>query len=257
MMFVFSMSVFSQKLARSLAALVGLVVAALPSVALAQTAPVIGDHYAARASDTGFAGAVNSSGGYGASVPLDLPGARGGLPVPVEVALGGRRFGAAGLGGDVPLSFIRHNPACFLGAPCNIAHRRPVSDGDAAPEARDQYSVMLNGSSIDLVPIADGIWRARGTEQIEVHDLHTGVLELYDGNGLRYSFSSSGGSLGHPLDRGYLYLLTDIFGPVSGSRVHLDYNLGAPSLPGGIAGLSIDLASVSHNYDANGTCAKH
>ena len=52
------MSVFSQKLARSLAAILGLVVAA-PSVAVAQMAPVGGDHYAARESETGFAGAVN------------------------------------------------------------------------------------------------------------------------------------------------------------------------------------------------------
>ena len=67
-------------------------------------APMGGDHYAARESDTGFAGGVGSSGGYGTSVPLDLPGARGGLPVPVQVVFGGRRFGAAGLGWDVPLS---------------------------------------------------------------------------------------------------------------------------------------------------------
>ena len=87
------MFVFSQKLARSLAAILGLAAAA-PSAAVAQMAPVGGDHYAARESDTGFAGAVNVSGGYGASVPLDLPGARGGLSVPVRVVFGGRRFGA-------------------------------------------------------------------------------------------------------------------------------------------------------------------
>lgn len=47
--------------------------------ASAQYAPT-GDHYAGRTSDTGFAGAVNSQGGYAASVPLDLP--------PAELALG-------------------------------------------------------------------------------------------------------------------------------------------------------------------------
>ena len=65
------MSELSLKLALSRAALLGLAMAA-PSVALAQTAPMVGDHYAARESDTGFAGAVNSSGGYGASVSLAL-----------------------------------------------------------------------------------------------------------------------------------------------------------------------------------------
>src|SRR5687767_14850323 len=73
--------------------------------AAAQLAPT-GGHYASQPSDTGFAGAVNSSGGYGASIPLDLPGARGGLPVPVSIVYGGRGVGAAGLGWDVPLSYV-------------------------------------------------------------------------------------------------------------------------------------------------------
>ena len=48
-----------------------------------------------------------------------------------------------------------------------------------------------------------------------------------------------------------------------GAHVHLDYRIGAPSLAGSpgsgsITGLSIDLASVSYNYDtATGACAKH
>ena len=45
--------------------------------AAAQLAPT-GGHYAAQPSDTGFTGGVSSSGGYSTSVPLDLPGARGG-----------------------------------------------------------------------------------------------------------------------------------------------------------------------------------
>src|SRR5690348_2552207 len=99
------MFALSQKLARSFVALLGLTLAA-PS--LAQLAPT-GEHYAARASDTGFGGGVGSSGGYSTSVPLDLPTARGGLPVPVSLVYGGRRFGAAGLGWDVPLSTIRRS----------------------------------------------------------------------------------------------------------------------------------------------------
>ena len=80
-----------------LAVLVWSILAVLltPLTAAAQLAPT-GGHYAARASDTGFAGAVNPSGGYGASVPLDLPTARGGLPVPVQIVYGGHRVGAAG-----------------------------------------------------------------------------------------------------------------------------------------------------------------
>jgi hypothetical protein len=68
-----------------------------PLPAAAQLAPT-GGHYAARGSDTGFEGAVNSQGGYDASVPLDLPEARGGLPVPLHISYGGNKVGAAGLG---------------------------------------------------------------------------------------------------------------------------------------------------------------
>ena len=85
--------------------------------AAAQLAPT-GAHYAAQASDTGFAGSVNSSGGYGASVALDLPAARGGLPIPVEIVYSDRGVGAAGLGWNVPLSYIYRDRT--------IAHRRPM-----------------------------------------------------------------------------------------------------------------------------------
>jgi hypothetical protein len=121
------MPAFSSTLrwALSRAAVLGLAVAA-PSMALAQLAPT-GEHYAARASDTGFGGGVGSSGGYTTSVPLDLPGARGGLPVPVSVVYGGRRFGAAGLGRDMPLSSIRRN--------VRIAHRRPANEVVWPPDA--------------------------------------------------------------------------------------------------------------------------
>ena len=243
------MSVFSQKLARSLAAILGLVVAA-PSVAVAQMAPVGGDHYAARESDTGFAGA-NSSGGYGASVPLDLPGARGGLPVPVQVVFGGRRFGAVGLGWDVPLSSIQRN--------VRIAHRRPANIPEGSPQPGEQLT--LNG--MDLVRNAENTaWVARrNNAQLEVRDGVAGTLEMVDGNGLRYSFSSDPAGTGHPLDNGNLYLLQAIFGP-GATHVHLTYTIGSPRLAGSvgsgpITGLSIDLNSVSYNFDSKGECAKH
>src|SRR5882672_11498479 len=79
-----------------------------PGSAAAQLAPT-GGHYAARASDTGYEGMVNSLGGYQASVPLDLPASRGGLPVPVQIVYGVRGVGAAGIGWDVPLSYIRRD----------------------------------------------------------------------------------------------------------------------------------------------------
>jgi hypothetical protein len=139
-----------------------------PLPATAQLAPVMGTHYAARSSDTGFQGAVNSVGGYAASVPLDLPAARGGLPVPVQVLYRGNRVGAAGLGWDVPLSYV------FRSA--TIAHRRPkpapfFSVTVPIPiNSRVEYFVMLGGERVDLVRnAADTGWVGRrGNTQLEV-----------------------------------------------------------------------------------------
>ena len=239
------MSGRSLNLSRLRVAVLGLALAA-PSVALAQLAPVIGDHYAARESDTGFVGGVSGGGGYGTSVPLDLPGARGGLKVPVQVVYGGRRFGAAGLGWDVPLSFIRRD--------VRVAHRRPANIPNASPQPREQLT--LDGMA--LVRKADDTgWVARRNDaQLEVRDVGGGVFESYDGNGTRYSFSSRPAGASQPLDNGNLYLLQDIFGK-GGTHVHLDYTIGTPTLAGSVTGLSIDLASVSYNYDSTGSCAKH
>ncbi len=252
-----------QKLLRSFALFCFAVTA--PSMALAQLAPT-GEHYAARASDTGFDGGVSSSGGYGTSVPLNLPEARGGLPVSVRVVYGGRRFGAAGLGWDVPLSFIRRN--------VTVAHRRPADNPDANPQPREQLSLVLDGGGVDLVRNAeDTAWVARRDEaQLEVRDVGGGVLEMYDGYGRRYSFSSDGANADQTsvgaLDNGNLYLLKDIFGPggtpAAQPHVHLDYAFATPGLAQDLergtqpTGLSIDLTSVRYNYDtATGTCAKH
>jgi hypothetical protein len=75
-----------QQFSRWLSYLIGSAIAILlPITAAAQLAPVMGTRYAARVSDTGFAGAVNSQGGYGATVPLELFPANGGLPGPLSV----------------------------------------------------------------------------------------------------------------------------------------------------------------------------
>src|SRR5262249_54481258 len=109
--------------------------------AAAQLAPT-GGHYAARASDTGFTGGVTVSGGYSASVPLDLPGARGGLPVPVAIVYGERGVGAAGLGWDVPLSYIRRD--------LTVAHLPPPGPSRAAPQPRHRVMLVLGGTPMEV-----------------------------------------------------------------------------------------------------------
>src|SRR3954452_18187419 len=88
-------------------ALLAVTGALTPWPSAAQLAPT-GGHYAARPSDTGYQyNGPNAIGAFATSVPLTLPPARGGLPVPLQLAFGARGFGAAGLGWDVPLAYVQ------------------------------------------------------------------------------------------------------------------------------------------------------
>jgi hypothetical protein len=155
--------------------------ASLPArPAAAQLAPT-GGHYAGRASDTGFAGAVNSSGGYGASVPLDLPAARGGLPVPLHIVYGEHGVGAAGQGQDVPLSFIRRDTT--------FAHRRPLGSPGFAPPPHEQVSLVLEGRRMILVRTASGWVAQRDAPDLRIREQGDGTWVMYDGQGRTYLFT--------------------------------------------------------------------
>jgi hypothetical protein len=222
-----------------------------PLLAIAQLGPT-GDHYAARASDTGFEGAVNSQGGYDASVPLDLPEARGGLPVPLRIAYGGNKVGAAGLGWDVVLSYIYVDTT--------IAHRRPNLLADAAPQARTRVVLVLDGQRIDLVRSSTSAttWLARRNgAQLEVRDRGDGIMTMYDGEGRTYTFSGEGPRAGSRLVGGKLFLLNGIAAP-GGNTVVFLYQFDAPALPGGGSGLAIDLLTVGFNESpTTAGCYKH
>jgi RHS repeat-associated protein len=240
------------------------VVVALGGVAWGQVAPS-GSHQAAKATDTGFASQVNSTGGFSAAVPLDLPPAKRGLPVPVSVVYGGRRVGAAGMGWDIPLTYIVRDTS--------YAHRLPfyddqVTPGTTVPSGVEQLILVMGGvptrlmrqgnqkTSTTWVPVSDG-------PQLEVHeDVVHGAMLMYDGDGRTYTFLNTGPvgppdqpPTGHvPLLDGKLYTLTSI--TVPGNKVLLEYvNITYP-LPGGGTGLEVDLHSVTYNSPtAASTCA--
>ena len=146
-----------------------------PQAAIAQLAPT-GDHYAGRASDTGYQGAVNAMGGYSASVPLDLPPARGGLPLPLSVVYGARGVGAAGLGWEVPLSYVRVDTTFVRRRPAYSAATTAVD-----PTPRQQVTLSLGGQTSNLVPHGAS-WVARqGTLEVTA-SYSGGVWSLYDGS---------------------------------------------------------------------------
>src|SRR5262245_61599003 len=109
------------------------------------------------------------------SIPLELPPAHGGLPVPLRVSYGGNRVGAAGLSWDIPVSYIFRDTT--------VAHHRPANLPDASIQARTQMYLTLDGERIDLVRNAsDTAWIARRDKpQLEVRDLNNGVMLMYDG----------------------------------------------------------------------------
>src|SRR5204863_202359 len=59
----------------------------------------------------GLGAQVSPTGGFAASVPLNLPPARGPLPIPLSVVYTGlTRAGASGAGWDIPVSYVAWQP---------------------------------------------------------------------------------------------------------------------------------------------------
>ena len=213
----------------------------IPGPASAQLAPT-GGHYAGRASDTGHEpGMVNASGGYVVSVPLDLPAARGGLPVPLQITSGVRGVGAAGLGWEVPLSYVRRN--------MSMAGRRPSSAENTAPQARQQILLSFQGRVLDMVPKGQ-TWVARNNApELSLRE-QGDTWTLYDGEGRTYTFNAPQTLAGTDL-----WLLSAVSGP-AGAAMQLAYDIGTPALPGA-SGLSIDLVRIAYNFHPQTGCAKH
>jgi RHS repeat-associated protein len=220
--------------------------AAVPGYVSATLAP-IGAHHAGRGADVGGGGA-----GYGTAVALNLPGERGGLPIPVSVINGGTALGAAGRGWDVPLSMIRENRS--------MAGRRPTSNLSAEPAAPLQMTLTLLGRSVTLIA-QGGDWVPQESAEGLVVHRDGADWKVYDGNGNTYTFDKRIGDL---------WLLTKIEGS-GNSRVDLNYCVSAHPLTGSPSPLpcgaqppagapphawSIDLESVAYNFGPSGH-AKH
>ena len=213
----------------------GLIISTWSHLAGGQLAPT-GGHYAGRASDTGYEpGAVNASGGYTASAPLEFPPARGGLPLPLQLVSGTRGLGAAGLGWDIPLSYVRRDTS--------FAHRRPAIGSDVAPQVRTQVSLSLQGRRMQLVPNGS-VWVSQHDSPELTLREQNGAWVMYDGRGLTYAFTRPPALAGAGL-----WLLDSVKGP-GGTAVELEYNITTPALPGGpgVFGVSIDLVRIQYNF---------
>gem|GEM_PF-1237131 len=224
--------------------------ALLPITATAQIEPVAG-LAGGRPSDTGFNDLIGSRGEVSTSVPLDLPVARGALPIPLQVAYAGQRAGAAGLGWEVPVSYVHFDTT--------LAHRRPLRQPNTPPQPPQRVTLVLDGQVHQLVPSATtaNTWLVRRNAQLVLKRTGDAALSLYDGEGRTFIFSSQAGSDGSRLLGGRLFLLIAIVG-ATGNDVTLTYQFGAVPLAGGGTGLSIDLTHVRYNkHPTKPGCRKH
>lgn len=206
----------------------------------AQDAPT-GSHYAGRSTDTGHAGGiVNATGAFPASIPLELPFARGELNIPLRIVYGGR-LGAAGLGWDIPISYIKRDHT--------LARSRPISEPNTALLARDKLTLSLFNQTYELVPAGD-MWLTR-TGTLELAARQDGASWIvYDGKGLTYRFTEPA-----HLVAGGLWLLKSISGP-SGASLEASYETNILPLTGS-GGFEINLTRIAYNKHPTSWCMKN
>lgn len=225
-------------------ALLAVTAALTPWPSAAQLAPT-GGHYAARPSDTGYpSNGPNALGAFSTSVPLTLPPARGGLPVPLQLAFGGPGFGAAGIGWDVPFAYVQVQRS--------FVHRRPARQtGDMPPTPREQITVVLPGGRMDMVQMG-AEWVARhGATDITLRKAGNN-WRVFDGEGLTYTFFQN-----PRLSGTGLWLLDSISGS-GGAKLVLLYDIQNPVLTGASSpALSIDLVRIQYNPHPTAGCFKH
>lgn len=209
----------------------------------AQLAPT-GSHYGGRTTDTGST-SVSNMGGYSTAVPLDLVPARGGLPVPISVASGGRGVGAVGLGWDIAISSIRRDTS--------IARRRPAYQPGGQLAAREALVLTLNGQTLEMIARDATSWVARiDAPDLELRKEGPTRWRLLDGHGRQYVFDTPTCSLTTPCTPiPDLWLLTSIISP--DNRVELLYdvrfeNIATNELVSFVGtGYSVDLTQVRYN----------
>ena len=220
----------------------GLVASMWPGSVTAQLAPT-GNHYAGRASDTGHQpGVVNASGGYGASVPLELPAARGGMIVPLHIGFGARGVGAAGLGWDVPLSYVRRD--------LSFAGRRPAFAPTRHPRGVNRFSCRSR--------VKRTTWSARdrtGSRNTTLPRLSCASKTARGCSSMEKGTAIS--SLRHSALTGTgVWLLSSSDGP--GRHDACSSSTRSPRrLSPAAAALSIDLVRIQYNTHPDTGCAKH
>lgn len=193
---------------------------------------------------------VSDQGGFSSSIPLDLPRSRGGLPIPLQIVSGSKGFGAAGLGWDIPLSYV------FVDQ--SFARRRPQYQPGQEPLARERITVALPGRTTEMVPLSSGMWIGRLAPDLLMTP-DGDMWKVFDSNGFVYRFvqptllNNSGG----PFLGGGLWLLDKING-AGGAEVSLVHDVRLATVPNSIApAITVDLSTIEYNPGEVSGCYKN
>jgi hypothetical protein len=123
--------------------------------------------------------------------------------------------------------------------------RRPTRNPDVPPAPREQITLRLLGTTVDLVPKGSFYVARHDAPELLAQPTSGASWLIWDGHGFTYSFTGFA-----QLSGAGMYLLTSIDGP-GGNHVAVSYTFGAPALPSTakatVAGVSVDLAMVTYN----------
>lgn len=201
-------------------------VAAWCAMAWGQVAPE-GAHHTSVGPGAGLASHGSPTGGFAASIPLDLPGPRGPLPVPVSVVYtGSARAGAAGAGWDVPLTYVRRQVSTW--------RRRPSYFVDSG-EAPERIQLVMNGSPQLMVPKGNVLVPYAGGQYMELSQSGDGWRARTLDN-LEYIFIPASRAVAPGADP-ELWLLSEIRDLVGTDKVTLRY-----------AATGLDLVNVAYAF---------
>lgn len=225
---------------RSLAAAVGFMLT-VATVASAQVAPE--QTHTTVGAGAGMDGAVSPSGGFGTSIPLDLPSPRGSVPIPLAVShTGSTRAGVAGLGWDVPISYVRRSTTAWRRKPWAYQTTSTMSH----PIGSERVTVSLGGQVHLMRAVGSTWWPARGRSFMELRRSgNEWSLRTLDNHEYVFRPASSLGSVDDP----ELWLLAEVRDSIGGDRVDLRYDV--PAVQGCRAGLA--LRSLAYTFDRAGT----
>lgn len=201
-------------------------IAAWSAIAWAQVAPE-GAHHTSVGPGAGLTSPSSPTGGFAASIPLDLPDPRGPLPVPVSIVYtGSARAGAAGAGWDVPLTYVRRQTSTW---------RRRPSYFDTSGNAPERIQLVMNGAPQLMVPNGNVYVPFASGQYMELSPNGAGWRARTLDN-LEYVFTPRGNDPDPEL-----WLLTEIRDLVGTDKVTLRY---APS--------GLDLVNVAYTFGHDG-----